>query len=57
MKHYQLEVEGIPEYFNMLEDSQRQAGQTEQTIADEILLLFASKDMLTTEQFLLTNDN
>ena len=34
MQRYQLEVEGIPEYINMLEDSQKQAGRAGRTIAD-----------------------
>ena len=57
MQCYHLEVEGIPEYINMLEDAQKQAGQSGQTIADETLLLFASTAMLTTEQYPQTNDD
>ena len=34
MQRYHLEVEGIPEYINMLEDAQRQAGQAGRTIAN-----------------------
>ena len=48
MKRYHLEVEGIPEYINMLEDAQKQAGRAGQTIADEMILLFTSTTMLTT---------
>ena len=48
IQHYHLEVEGIPEYINMLEDAQKQAGQVSQTIADETLLLFAYTAMLAT---------
>ena len=51
MQRYHLEVEVIPEYINMLEDAQRQAGQAGRTIADETLLLFASTAMLTSESF------
>ena len=51
MQCYHLEVEGIPEYINMLEDTQRQAGRVERTIADETLLLFASTAMLTSNRF------
>ena len=40
MQRYQLEVEGIPEYINMLEDAQRQAGRAGRTIADKTLLIF-----------------
>ena len=57
MQRYHLEVEGIPEYINMLEDAQRQAVWSGRTIADETLLLFASTTMLTSERFLLTNEN
>ena len=42
MQRYHLEVEGIPEYINMLKDAQRQAVRAGRTIADETLLLFAS---------------
>ena len=51
MQHYHLEVEGIPEYINMPEDAQKQAGQAGRTITDETLLLFASMAMLTTERY------
>ena len=47
MQRYHLEVEGIPEYINMLEDAQRQAGRVGRAISDETLLLFASMAMLT----------
>ena len=50
MQRYHLEVEGIPEYINMLEDAQKQAGRSSQTIADETLLLFMSTAMLTIER-------
>ena len=51
MQRYHLEVEGIPDYINMLEDAQKQVGQTVQTIADKTLLLLASTSMLTTERY------
>ena len=57
MQRYHLEVEGIPEYTNMLEDAQRQAGWAGRTIADETLLLFTSTAMLTSEQFPRANDD
>ena len=57
MQRYHLEVEGIPEYINMIEDSQRQAGRVGQTITDETLLLLASTAMLTSERFPRANDN
>ena len=51
MKRYHLEVEGIPEYINMLKESQQQSGRAGRTIADENLLLFASTSMLTSKRF------
>ena len=51
MQRYHLEVEGIPEYINMLEDAQRQAGRAGRTIADKTLLLLASTTMLISERF------
>ena len=55
MQRYHLEIEGIPEYINMLEDAKRQAGWSGRTIADETLLLFASTTMLTSERLLHAN--
>ena len=57
MQRYHILVEGIPEYFNMLEDAQRQAGRAGRTITDDTLLVFASTGMLTSESFLRANDN
>ena len=57
MQRYHLEVEGIPEYINMLEDAQRQACRAGRTIADKTLLLFASTAMLTSERFPRANNN
>ena len=57
MQHYHLEVEGIPEYINMLEDAQQQFGRAGQTLADETLLLFVSMPMLTSERFPRANDD
>ena len=57
MQRYHLEVKGIPDYINMLEDAQKQAGRSGRTIVDETLLLFASTAMLTTEKNLRTNNN
>ena len=51
MQRYHLEVEGIPEYINMLEDTQRQAVLAGRTIVDKNLLLFASTAMITSERF------
>ena len=57
MQRYHLEVEGIPEYINMLEDAQRQAGRVGRTIADETLLIFASTEILTSDKFPRANDD
>ena len=57
MQCYHLEVEGIPEYINMLKDAQRQAGRAGRTIADENLLLFAITAMLTSERFPRANED
>ena len=57
MQLYHLEVEGIPEYTNMIEDAQKQAGRAGYTIIDKTLLLFASMAMLATERYLQTNDD
>ena len=57
IQRYKLEVEGIPEYINMLEDAQRKAGREGRTIADETLLLFTSTAMLTSERFPRANED
>ena len=57
IQRYHLEVEGIPEYINMLEDAKRQSGRSGRTIADETLLLFASTVMLTSERLPRVNDD
>ena len=41
----------------MIEDAQKQAGQSGRTIADETLLLFESTEMLTTERYPLSNND
>ena len=56
MQRYHLEVEGIPEYINILEEAQRKSGWAGRTIADETLLLFVSTAMLTGERFPRAND-
>ena len=56
MQLYHLEVEGIPDYINMLEDAQKQAGQFGRTIANKTILLFAITAMLTTERYSRAND-
>ena len=57
MQRYHLDIDGIPEYINMLEDAQRQAGLAVRTITDNTLLIFASTAMLTTERFPRANDD
>ena len=52
-----MEVEGIPEYINMLEDAQRQAGRAGRAISDETLLIFNSTAMLTSERFPRANND
>ena len=56
MQRYHLVVEGIPEYINMLEDAQREAGRAGRAISNETLLLFASTAMLTSERSPRAND-
>ena len=51
MQRYHIKVDGIPEYINMIEDAQKQAGRSGQTIAEKNLLLFAIPSMLTTERY------
>ena len=41
----------------MLEDAQKQAGQSRRTISDKTLLLFASTAILTTKRYPRTNDD
>ena len=57
MQRYHLEVEGTPEYINMLEDAQKQAVRYGRTISNETLLLFASIAILTTERYPRANDD
>ena len=57
MQRYHFEVEGIPEYMNMLEDAKKYLGRSGRTIADETLLLFVSTEMLTTERYPQSNNN
>ena len=51
MQRYHLEVEGIPEYINMLQDAKKQAGRAGQTIANKTILLFVIMAMLTTDRY------
>ena len=56
MQRYHMEVKGIPEYINMLEDAQQQAVQAGRAISENTLLLFASTAMLTSERLPRAND-
>ena len=56
MQQYHLEIEGIPEYINMLKGAQKQAGRAGRKIANKTLLLFAITEMLITEQSPRTNN-
>ena len=57
MQRYHLEVEGIPEYINMIEDAQKKAGRAGRTIADKTLLIFVENAMLTRERLPQTNND
>ena len=57
IQRYHLKVEGIPEYINMLEDAQKQAGRAGRTISNETFLLFATTAMLTTKRFMRANED
>ena len=57
MQSYHLEVEGIPEYINMLEDAQRQAGREGRTITDGTLLFLSSTAILTSERLPRANND
>ena len=50
MQRYHLDVEGIPNYINILKDAHKQEGQARRTISNKTLLLFAITEMLITEQ-------
>ena len=57
MQRYHLEVEGIPEYINMLEDAQNKLGRSGRTIADETLLLFSSTAILAALRYPRSNND
>ena len=57
MQRYHLEVEGIPECINILEDAQKEAGWARRTIANETLILFVTTTILTSERFLRANED
>ena len=57
MQCYHIKAKGIPEYINMLEDVQRQAGRAGRTVANKTLILFVTTAMLTTERFPRANNN
>ena len=51
MQHYHLDIEGIPEYTNALEDTQKRSKWAGNTITSATLLLIATNAMLSTERF------
>ena len=57
MQRYHLEVDGIPEFINILKDAQWQAGRAGRAISDDTLLLFPSRAMLTSERFPRANND
>ena len=57
IQRYHLKLEGIPEYINMIEDEQKQAGRAGRTITNCTFLLFDSTAMLMTERYPRTKNN
>ena len=55
MQTFHLKTEGIPEYINALEDSQKQAKQSNHPINNGTLVLIATNAMLTTKKPPCTN--
>ena len=51
IQHYHLDMEGIPEYINALEDAQKQSKRAVKQITAENLLLIVSNVMLASERF------
>ena len=51
MQTYHEDMEGIPEYINKLDDSQKQSTRAGKPIKDPTLLLFAANVMLRTDRF------
>ena len=49
MQLYHLDMEGIPEYINAIEDNQKKSKRAGNTIADSTLLLISTNSMLSTE--------
>uniref|UniRef100_A0A7S4JRA9 Uncharacterized protein n=1 Tax=Odontella aurita TaxID=265563 RepID=A0A7S4JRA9_9STRA len=57
MKGFHVTAEGIPEYINALEDSQKRSARAGQPITEITLVMIASNAMLTTGQFPRANDD
>ena len=51
MQSYHLDMEGIPEYIDTLEDPQKQSKRVGNTITADTLLLRASNAILLSESF------
>ena len=56
MHNAHKDSEGIPEYINTLEDGQDKAERAGAPITNHMLVIIATKAMLTTEQFSRTNE-
>jgi len=58
MQGYHLKAKGIPEYINALEDAKKRSKRVApcKPITDGTLLMFATNDMLSTEQFQRANE-
>ena len=56
MQTYHEEMEGIPEYINKLEDSQKQSNRVGNHITDPTLLLFAANTMLRNDRLTSANE-
>ena len=57
MQNAHKDSEGIPEYINTLEDGRDKAGRAGAPISDNMLVIIATKAMLTTKQYPRANEN
>ena len=57
MHNAHKESDGIPEYMNYLEDGQDKAKRAGAPITDTMLMIIATKAMLTSEQYPRANDD
>ena len=51
MQHYYLDTEDIPDYINVLEDSQNKSNRAGNPITDSTLVLIATNTIISTEHF------